>query len=125
MTEYDYDPEAYEAYMKQTERIARWVDEINHSPRQETISTCAAPMDKTLTFDYGLDDDDDADDTDRVEQNRDYKDRQQESDEGKDCHQELEADHCSDRPSSRPHAGGTLKPVKRRLYRGTACLECR
>ena len=125
MTEYDWNPDAYEAYMKQTERVARWVDELNRPPQQNTISPFATPADKTLELDCGLDLDDDADDADRIEQNKDYKDRQQESDEAKDCDKELKEVHCSDRPSSQPHAGETRKPIKRRLYRGTACLECR
>ncbi|PPQ98173.1 hypothetical protein CVT26_003219 [Gymnopilus dilepis] len=128
MTEYDYDPKAFETYMKKAKGIARWVDGMAHRSPPQNISTHAAPIKKPFTVNLGsdLDEEDDLDDSgDRRQPGVEYKHRQQgtATDRGRD--QELNEDRHDNRSSSLPRAEETQGPIKSRLRRGTACLECR
>lgn len=55
MTEYDYSPEAVDAFLRKQQQIARWVDKTNSKPWRDpyTPATPAAPRDRTLHDDDG------------------------------------------------------------------------
>ncbi|KAF8188353.1 hypothetical protein BJ912DRAFT_1059483 [Pholiota molesta] len=60
MTEYDYSPEAFDAYLRKQQQIARWVDKTAHSPFRDPY-TPATPADALRT--RALDTDDRRDDS--------------------------------------------------------------
>ncbi|KJA20268.1 hypothetical protein HYPSUDRAFT_826521 [Hypholoma sublateritium FD-334 SS-4] len=100
MTEYDYSPEAVDAYLRKQQQIARWVDKTNSKPWRDpyTPATPAAPRDRTL--------DDDAEPhrrrpSDRRDRPRDPA-RSWSRDRERDRPRELPRDP-PDRRSSKPH----------------------
>ncbi len=105
MTEYDFSPEAVDAYLRKQQQIARWVDKTNSKPCRDpyTPATPAAPIDRAL-----------GDDTphrrrtsDRHDRPRDparswSRDRDRER--SRDRPRDLSRDVPPDRRSSKPHS---------------------
>ncbi|PPQ73898.1 hypothetical protein CVT26_011731 [Gymnopilus dilepis] len=108
MTEYDYSPEAFEAYIHKQQQIARWVDRTNRSPQKNPF-TPATPAVQALALDRGLDSDDEYDsDNRRRPRRREHRDRDRqrdwERDRDRDRDRERSAHGHSD-SSSRPRPG--------------------